>query len=143
LKIHFHLHKIYKLQKLLVHFESYDKRKNKMTKANLPCIPQRGFETKFTLLNWYNVPCNESLMNIETWFNIKYTMENVSWPRHYFSDKFEMRHSLLSNLTRVSMHEQCGPQNKSTWKHVMFFVVVQCSFWLVKKHTPQNMNLEP
>jgi hypothetical protein len=25
----------------------------------------------------------------------------------------------------------------------MFFVVVQCSFWLVKKHTPQNMNLEP
>jgi hypothetical protein len=50
-----------------------------MTKANLPCISQQGFETKFALLNWYNVPCNECLMDIETWFNIKCTMDNVSW----------------------------------------------------------------
>jgi len=59
--------------------------KIKMIKANFPCISQQGFETEFALLNWYNVPCNECLMNIQTWFNIKCTMDNVSWPQCYFS----------------------------------------------------------
>jgi hypothetical protein len=61
-------------------FKVMIKDKIKWLKPISHAFHNKDLKQKFALLNWYNVPCNEFLMDIRTWFNIKCTMDSVSWP---------------------------------------------------------------